>query len=215
MATTTDGKAGTGKSRKMTAKQKSAESVRLYKLGHTYDEIAAEVGYRDRSGAYRAVERAIADTIREPAEHVRRAEIARLDMALKVIFDVMYTDHVHVSNGRAAKEEVYATDPDTGRVLFETDPETGERHPVVERYEPLYDHRPKLEAVKTMIKLMERRAKLMGLDAPKQFEAVHPDLINEETNRLAGELGMTPEEIAAFDAEAKRLIEQFAAEDGD
>lgn len=201
------------KGRKMNAREKSARAVELYKRGYTYEEIAAEVGYRQRSGAYRAVERAIAEQIREPAEHVRRAEVARLDMLLKAAFLVLGKEHVYVSGGSVVKNEVYAVDEDTGRVLMETD-ENGNRHPVVDRYEDLVNDKPKLEAIDRILKIMKRRAELLGLDAPAKFEAVHPDLVRAEIDNLTRELGFTDDERAAFDAEAKTLIERWADNNG-
>ena len=193
------------KGRKMTAKQKSARAVELYNLGWTYEEIAPEVGYRDRSGAYRAVERAIAEQIREPAEHVRRAEVARLDMLLKATFAVLYRDHYVVNAGKIVHRIVeYQRTPDGGIAMDE------EGNPIAAELEILHDDKPKLEAVDRILKIMARRARLLGLDAPTQFEAVHPDLIRSEMDSLQRELGMSDAEVEAFNAEAGRLIEQWA-----
>lgn len=192
-------------SRKITAKQKSLRAVELYKLGWTYDEIAPEVGYRDRSGAYRAVERAISEQIREPAEHVRRAEVARLDMVLKAAFKVLHRDHYVVNAGKIVYEVLeYRRTPDGGIALDESG------NPIAEKLAPLLDDKPKLEAIDRILKIMARRARLLGLDAPTQFEAVHPDLVKAEMDSLQRELGMTEAEISEFNAETGRLIEQWS-----
>lgn len=187
---------------------RTAEAVRLRRLGYDYDDIAKETGFADRSGAWRAVDRAMSRNVRETTNQVRQLELERLDMLLVQAFEVLNKDHVHVSNGRAAQAEVYATDED-GRVLFETDPDSGQRHPVVERYEPLYDDKPKLDAIKTIVKLMERRAKYLGLDAPTGGDPVHPEAVRTEIEEMATQLGIDP---SAFDADIASLLDSAEAE---
>lgn len=186
------------------------EAVRLRRLGYEYADIAAKVGYADRSGAWRAVDRAMSRDVKETTSQVRQLELERLDMLLVQAFEVLNKDHVHVSNGRAAHAEVYATDED-GRVLFEND-DQGNRHPVVERYEPLYDDKPKLDAIKTIVKLMERRAKYLGLDAPTGGDPVHPEHVRTEIETMANELGIDP---AAFDADIARLLDSAENTNGE
>lgn len=198
----------TKKMTKAETQERVAEALRLRKLGYDYDDIAAKVGYADRSGAWRAVDRAMSRTVRETTTQVRQLELERLDMLLVRAFEVLHKDHPHVSGGRAAQQEVYATD-EGGHVLFEVDDE-GHRQPVVERYEPLFDDRPKLDAIKTIVKLMERRAKYLGLDAPSGGDPVHSEKVRSEIEAMANELGV---DATAFDADIKRLLDA-AEEDG-
>lgn len=126
--------------------ERQRKAVELRKAGLGYDAIAVECGYRDRSGAYRAVMAALRALVREPAEELRDLEVARLDDMLKGLWV------------NARKGNVYAID----RVL----------------------------------KIMTRRAELLGLDAPKKVK-----IVQEEAARLADEYGLTTAEILA-EAEA-------------
>lgn len=64
------------------ANERTRKALELRKAGATYDQIAAQLGYGNRSNAYRAVKEAIHEIIREPAEEVLQLELARLDALL-------------------------------------------------------------------------------------------------------------------------------------
>lgn len=103
--------------RAIEARERQAKALEAKKAGLTYEQIAEKVGYADASGAYRAVEKALREMIREPAEHVRMLELARLDQLWMAYY-------------RRAIE--------------------GQAPLIVDR----------------LLRIMERRAKLLGLDAP-------------------------------------------------
>lgn len=54
--------------------------------GATYDEIAARLGYANRSGAFKAVNDALADVPRESVEEYRHLQIERLERVLVTQF---------------------------------------------------------------------------------------------------------------------------------
>lgn len=56
-----------------------------------------------------------------------------------------------------------------------------------------------LRAQEMVLRIMERRAKLLGLDAPLQHEV----LVRQQAERLAAELGLDPAEVLA---EAERIV---------
>lgn len=58
-----------------------------------------------------------------------------------------------------------------------------------------------LLAIDRLLRIMERRAKLLGLDAPKRID------ITDRIRRLAEEAGLDPEEMAA---EADRYVRMIA-----
>jgi hypothetical protein len=66
--------------------EKDASAVRLRLGGHTFDEIAVKLGYTHRSAAAKAVGRAMAATIQEPTDELRRIEVERLDAMLKALW---------------------------------------------------------------------------------------------------------------------------------
>ena len=56
-------------------------TLQLRLAGHSYGEIALHMGM-SKGGAYKAVKRALAKTLQEPADDVRQIELARLDALL-------------------------------------------------------------------------------------------------------------------------------------
>ena len=54
--------------------------------GATYDRITAELGYTNRSGAFKAVNDALSDVPRENAERYRDLQIDRLERVLRTQF---------------------------------------------------------------------------------------------------------------------------------
>jgi AraC-like DNA-binding protein len=68
-------------SQELQAIDKQALALKLRQAGTSYEEIAQVVGYRSASGAYNAVRSAMKKTLQEPADELRRVELARLDAA--------------------------------------------------------------------------------------------------------------------------------------
>lgn len=60
--------------------KKQQRAVELRNLGVDFDRIAAELGYADRSGAWRAVEAGLKRSIVEPAHEQRVLQSNRLDL---------------------------------------------------------------------------------------------------------------------------------------
>lgn len=109
--------------------------------GRPWDEIAAELGYRDASGAYRLVKRALN---RLPAPEVE--EYRRL--------------HLEATNAML-----------------------GRLWPKVERGD--------VAAVRAAVSVMDRQAKLLGLDAPVRVEGASEaehEAIDQEIRRLIAEI---------------------------
>ncbi len=101
---------------KITATERRLMALELRKGGATYRAIAKELGYGGPGAAYKAIDRALKEVLRDPAESVRSLELERLDAMLMGIWP-------------SAK----GGDP---------------------------------AAIDRVLKLMERRSRLLGLDAP-------------------------------------------------
>lgn len=142
---------------------RDAEACTLRTAGLTYAKIAERLGYADHSAARKAVERALAATVAEPAARLRTLELNRLDAATVVAFQVLTASHVTVSNGRVIM-----------------DPGNPSK--------PLVDHGPKLAAIDRIVRLSERRSRLCGLDAPVRVEVPTVDQVEAEIARLAAQL---------------------------
>lgn len=153
--------------------ERDAQACRMRAQGHSYVEIAEQLGFDGRATAYRAVERAIMAVISEPAVQVRTLELARLDAMLVEVWRVLKAKHVVVSQGRVVLH------PDTG--------------------EPLLDDGPVLAAVDRALKISERRARLLGLDAPVKVQAITVDEVEAELERWEAQVfeGQPPRALGA------------------
>ena len=72
--------------------EKQRRALQLRNVGIGYDRIADELGYSDKSGAWRAVDAAVKRSIVEPAEHQRVIMADRLDTALQRVMDAIIRD---------------------------------------------------------------------------------------------------------------------------
>lgn len=155
--------------RSLTDAERDAEVVRLRAQQYTFDEIATELGYKSRAGAYAAYKRALAEVVREPAEEVIKQETEKYDLIEREAWEILRETHPLVSHGR----------------LITVDDEDGNSR-------PLEDAGPKLAAADRLLKVAERRAKLLGLDTPVKVDA-------------------TVQQVDARDAELTEMINEARA----
>jgi hypothetical protein len=147
------------------------EALALRRAGLDYTSIAKRLRYSGRGAAHDAVTASLDRQPMEDAPIVRRIELERLDELLRVAWEQLHMDHVMVSDGRIVRD-------DTGVALV--------------------DHAGKLSALDRVIRIMERRSKLMGLDAPvrKVIEVITEDAVTSEIRRLEAELADIPQEVS-------------------
>jgi hypothetical protein len=145
------------------ARRREARALELRLAGATYEQIGRALG-TNRSRAYRIVQRALDRLVREPAEQVRQLELARLDHLWVEATKILRRRHVVISAGKVVVH------PDTR--------------------EPLEDSMPVLRAIDTLLKIQERRARLLGLDAPahRTVTVLSEDVVDQEIARLEAEL---------------------------
>lgn len=79
---------------RLTAKQRSAQALKLRLMRHSYDQIAKALGYANRSSARKAVERELAAIPREPAKELREQELETLDMAQRALMPSVVAGHL-------------------------------------------------------------------------------------------------------------------------
>ncbi|MFI9200172.1 hypothetical protein [Streptomyces sp. NPDC053048] len=118
------------------AARRDAEAAELRAKGWHYRRIAEHLGI-DVHTAHQAVQRALKAIVQEPAEEVRTLELERLDRLYERAVEVLERRHVTVSQGKI----------------------------IYEGGEPLADDGPVLQAIDRLLRIQERRAKLLGLDA--------------------------------------------------
>ena len=166
----------------MSTAERDAEACRMRTRAMSYSQIAHELGYADEGAAHTGVRRALARTVAEPAEDVRRTELARLDHLYASALAVLERAHVTVSQGRVVSQRV----PGTGTY----DPES--RTWLGAEWVDLLDDAPVLAAIDRLLKIQDRRAKLLGLDAPTRVQVMTVDVVDAEIARLTAELGSRP-----------------------
>jgi hypothetical protein len=125
-----------------------------------YEDIAAELGYTSRARAAEAVLQGLRDTVAEPSTELRALEIERLDALWRRAWQILDRPHLVAQMGRVVKY----------------------------RGKPVIDDAPVLQAIDRLLRIQERRAKLLGLDAPVEVEVSDGDidLASELQAYLAG-----------------------------
>ncbi len=127
--------------------ERDREACRLRARRMTYQQIADQLGYGAAQNAHRAVQKTLAAIPRDAAEELIQLELDQLDMLTDAVLKVLETEHYTVSQGRL----IY---------LHDDAP-------------PLADDSPVLSAVDRLLKIQERRARLLGLDAPSKATVTH------------------------------------------
>lgn len=69
--------------------QLKAEALRLRTAGLSYEQIADRLGYTNRSGAYKVVQKALQETIQEPADEYRTLHRRRLEAIVTAYWEKM------------------------------------------------------------------------------------------------------------------------------
>ena len=131
----------------MGAAERQAEALRLRRDGLSYSEIATRLGYADKATAYNAIRAALKEITREPAEEVKKLELERLDK--------LFAESMAIVESAPVKEV-----DDDGNLDLDAFDES---------------QRVRLDAIRTALKVSERRSKLEGLDAPVKTQEVPVD----------------------------------------
>lgn len=141
---------------------RDAEAARLKAIGYTLPEICERLRLGpDTSRAAAAIRRALARSVRFAYDEMRIMEMQSLEELEATTWRTLRNRHVLVSNGRVVHDE------------------TGE---------PLEDDRFVLEMVDRILKIKERRARMLGLDAPTRAEVITIDSIDAEIARLEAQV---------------------------
>lgn len=132
--------------------------------GMNVAQIARELNY---SATYvkKCLQSALKTIIIDNVEDLRKLESQKLDRLEKEVLAVLHAFHPLVSSGEVVRDTL---DDENGVPLI--DPETGK----FKTYK-LKDAGPVLAAVAKAISVMERRAKMLGLDMPTKIAPTTPD----------------------------------------
>lgn len=135
--------------------QRRAEMLSLRLEGLTLEQIGERMGV-GKPTVSRVISNALTAQTREPAGELLTLELGRCDVLLTEAMQTVKAFHPLVSAGRVVSAPMLNSAGQPVR-----NPETGD---VLTRV--LEDKAPKLAAIATAVRVMERRAKLLGLDAP-------------------------------------------------
>jgi hypothetical protein len=141
------------------AKDQRAAEMRSRSM--TYQQIGDALGV-SRQAAHQAVQRAISEIPREAAEEVLRLELEKLDFLERKLFVIMQKEHLRVGN--------------SGKV-------------VTYEGELVLDDGPVMQAIQGLLRVAERRSKLLGINAPEKHEVITLDAVQAEIRRLEAKLG--------------------------
>mgnify|MGYP001563449800 CR=1 FL=1 len=162
--------------------ERDAQAASLRARGHSYSEIGEQLGY-SKQAAWDAVQRALAAVPQEAGDAARQLELDRLDQMHANALAVLERKHVHVAGGKVVVQITeYVTD-DHGNIVTDSD-----GNPLAAAVEPLEDDDPVLKAIDRLLKISERRSRLLGLDAPVKVSAEAQGL-GAEIAALLSELG--------------------------
>jgi len=131
---------------KHNAEQVAEQAHRAYELrlqGRSFRAIAADMGL-SVSTVHDRVNDYAAGRLDPLADQYRQVELDRLDGLAVKAYEVLARDHVVAQQGRIVRD-------DEGK--------------------PLLDDGPVLQAIDRLVKISERRAKLLGLDAAVKVDA--------------------------------------------
>jgi hypothetical protein len=117
--------------------ERRAEAVRLRRRGVSFEDIGDALGVT-KQRAHQIYRAALAEIPAQEVAEYRAEQAERLDEMLRKAYEVLERKHITVNNGKV----IYLDD------------------------EPMEDDAPTLMAIKTILQIEERRAKLLGLDAP-------------------------------------------------
>lgn len=126
--------------RRIREAERRAQMLRLRADGFTLAQIGHEMGVCE-STVQRVIEAALRSLVKAPAEELRALELARCDELLEEAMAIVRAP-MQSATGRPVQ------DADSGAVVIEV----------------VQDAAPKLAAITTALRVMERRAKLLGLD---------------------------------------------------
>ena len=138
----------------------------LRRQGLEFSEIATEMGYADRSGAFRAVQRGIRNAFREDATELVAMSAQRLN-ALRRLFE-------EIAQSRPCLVSLHS-----GKVVM--DPSDG--------CTPMVDNALRMQAGLALLKVEVAWWDLVGIKAPtkKRVEVIGEDTVDAEIKKLMAE----------------------------
>jgi hypothetical protein len=172
---------------KVTVREREQQATALHLAGKKFDEIAEIVGYTNRGTAYETVMRALRRETVADIEEIRNVEIARIDAMLESIWPLATEDPEWVRQFADAKKVVPLHDDEGREVVF-----------IVPSF-------AKLEAIAKIIRLMERRARYLGLDHADGLAQRLTELREQESELMVQFMTSVMDEVGLTDDQRAKL----------
>jgi hypothetical protein len=159
-------------------------AAELHGQGWTHERIAAELGYAGRGSVTKAIDRAYAQIVTPGAEQAKRLDFERLNRLIEKNWEALERQHVAVSNGRVVRRFVGIERHEDGIEKLDAD---GKTIPV---FEDVLDDGPIAVHTIVILRLLERRARMHGYDAPakSRVEVITADMIESQIADLESQL---------------------------
>lgn len=146
--------------------ERRRRAAELRRISVPWAEVARQLGYQNASAAAKDVLSALGRERRVTAAHaagVVQLELNKLDAMEYLLWRIAGKQHITVQNGRVV-----------------LDPQSGEVVP---------DSAPVMMAIDRLVKVQERRAKLLGLDSVSKIDISVTDEMSSRIRELMSELG--------------------------
>lgn len=158
--------------------ERDAEAARMRAEGRRLKEICAALGFGSEGAAHDAADRAMMAVRAAGGELAKRNALARLDEMYARALAVLDATHYTVSQGRLIYIGGTPVTDDDGKTVWAGG-------------EPLLDDSPVLNALRVMLAIEDRRAKLEGTDAPTKarVEVSRVDGIDAAVRDLVAVMG--------------------------
>lgn len=142
--------------------ERDALACEMKSRGASYQQISDSLGYGGRGNAYRAVQSALAEIPMESAEELRRIQLQQLDHMTTEALAVLEAEQPMVTQA--------------GRVVVD------------DNGQPLPDLTIRAQALSLLIRVHDRRAKLMGLDTPVKSGEITLEYLNARIAELSADI---------------------------
>lgn len=134
--------------RTQAGRERDTLALEMRSAGRTLQTIADTLGYTSPGNAQRGIHNALAETQAPKVNEARAEMVAQIDHLYGEAMKVLEARHLKINNGEVVQV------PDDNGVLH-----------------PVEDDAPVLRAIDTINGLMQRKARLLGLDAPAKIQA--------------------------------------------
>ena len=176
------GRGGNGRfTRTAESRRRDHRAAELRGQGWSYDRIAAELKMASRGHAHDAVMRAFAEIPTEESAQAKALDLERIDRLIEWNWAVMLRPHLAHSNGKVIRRFAGIERDEDGIERLDMD---GKPIPV---FEDVLDDGPGQASAREIRGLLERRAKIIGYDAParSRVEVITEDVVDAELADLA------------------------------